>query len=631
MPPRSWFIHLGINLVILSFYVIGALFDVVYILPPTARVVKVHDGDEQMNISGIRMTSTRIVLDYHKCQSDNENVRNSALYAPEGISYYEMTEDGTRDASKAQFVHMSTEEEGAELIGDIGLLWGRSMVARYLFIGAFALQFLSIVLCVVYRVSPVSLLSRCRRGGNEWDHFIGQVQNALCFVAVILLWGSIVMISTLIPVLLPHVFREARERCDVQFDESTWHHYEVRETGEFVSENSFPFGLTTIVSMVCIFCSLTYCIYLFVASTRQYHVDALGNSRGIVVPRSETRMLPWFGRIWPWRVSVPILLVSIYLSFIVANLTRVRGYALNMFFWKYGTSDYEKTGLSKTGSLIDSIQEAVTLLSISVTVAAVTTYQWTAWVPVLSLVSRYPISLLAKACQDFGTLLLLRSLISWVTVAPTTVSMLEKPDCFHRPDITEESVQWIFAIDPNQSCNDTMFSVYVVIVLVPIIILIYFIRFSGLVNKFGLVTGLSILISASVAMFGFIIITRIQYTADIHIGACICVMYMFTQQKAYNILFDRDRANVKSAYHMLENRVIPSMVDCAVTVAHYNQITKTMKGLQLNEFEIAELHSLYHTLGEALNRAHSTVTDHAPTQAPQGDQSEIPILKHSDN
>ena len=331
MPPRSWFIHLGINLGILSFYVIGALFDVVYILPPMTRVVKVLDGDEQMNISGIRMSSTRIVLDYHKCESDKENVRNSALYSPEGISYSEMTEDGSRDASKAQFTHMNTEEDGAELIGDIGLLWGRSVVARYLFVAAFVLQLVSIILCVVYRASPVSLLSRCPRGGNEWDHFIGQVQNALCFVAVIFLWGSIVMISTLIPVLLPHLFREARERCDIQFDESTWHHYEVRETGEFVSENSFPFGLTTIISMVCISCSLLYCIYLFVASTKKYHADSLTQNRAIVVPRSETRMLPWFGRIWSWRVSVPLLLVSIYLSFIVANLTRVRGYPLNMF------------------------------------------------------------------------------------------------------------------------------------------------------------------------------------------------------------------------------------------------------------------------------------------------------------
>lgn len=313
-----------------------------------------------------------------------------------------------------------------------------------------------------------------------------------------------------------------------------------------------------------------------------------------------------------------LLLLSIYISFIVANLTRVRGYSLNMFFWKYGTSDYEKTGLSKTGSLIDSIQETVTLLSVSVTIAAVTTYQWTAWIPVLAMVSRYPISLLGKACQDIATLLILRSVISWVTVAPTTVSMLEKPDCFHRPDLSEVSARWMFAIDPGQSCNDTMFSVYVVIVLVPITILVYFIRFSGMVNKFGFVTGLSILVSACVAMFVFIVITRIQYSADIHIGTCICVMYMFTQQKAYNILFDRDRANVTSAYSMLHNRVMPTMVDCVGIVAHYNQVTKEMKGLQLNEIEIAELHSLYHTLGEALTRAHACVTEHLNNDAVLG-------------
>ena len=604
MLPRSWLIHLGINMIILSFYVIGALFDVVYILPSNSRVVKVKEGDSELNISGIRMSSTRIVLNYNKCESDPPDVLNSAIYAPEGILYSEMMEDGSREASKAQFVHMSTEEEGAQLIGDIGLLWGRSVIARYLFLTAFAFQTMALILCVAYRVNPVSLLSRCPRGGDEWSHFIGQVQNALCFSAVILLWGSIVVISTLIPVLLPHIFREARERCNIHFDETTWHHYEVRETGQFVSENSFPFGLTTILMMTCIFCSLAYCIYLFIVSvwTSRSAITT------VIVPRSETRMLPWFGRIWPWRVSVFLLLLSVYVSFIVTNLTRIRGYPLNMFFWNYGTIDYEKTGLSKTGSLIDSIQEIVTLLSVSVSIAAVTTYQWTAWIPVLSIVSRYPISLLGKACQDISILLLLRCVISWVTVAPTTVSMLEKPDCFHRPDVSEESIGWLFGIDPAQSCNDTMFSVYVIIILVPITILVYFIRFSGLVNKFGFITGLTILVAASLSMCVIIVITRVQYSADIHIGACICVMYMLTQQKAYNILFERDRANASNAYTLLENRVLPYLVDCVAIITNYHLVTKGMKGMHLNEVEIAEFHSLYDTLGEVLSRAHASNT-----------------------
>jgi hypothetical protein len=280
-----------------------------------------------------------------------------------------------------------------------------------------------------------------------------------------------------------------------------------------------------------------------------------------------------------------------------------------MFFWKYSVGgDYEKTGLSQTGSLIDSIQEIVTLLSVSVTVVAITTYQWTAWIPVLTAVCSYPLSLFGKACQDAALLLLIRSLISWVTVAPTTVSMLEKPDCFHRPDISEENFDWVFAINPAHSCNDTMFSVYVIIVLVPIIILIYFIRFSGFVNKFGFITGLSILISALVGMFAFTIFVRVQYSADIHIGVCITVLYMFTQQKAYNILFDRDRANIASAYTMLQNRVLPSMVDSVGILAHYKHVTKDVKGLRLSDVEVAELNSLYDSLGEALTRAHTSTS-----------------------
>jgi hypothetical protein len=627
MLPRSWVIHLGINLIILSFYIIGALFDIVYTLPASNRVVKVQEGDSELNISGIRMSSTRVVLNYNKCDSDGPDIPNSALYAPQGMLYSEMMEDGSREASKSQFAHLSTEEEGAQLIGDVGLLWGRSVIARYLFIIAFAFQTIALVLCVAYRVNPVSLLSRCDRGGDEWSHFIGQVQNALCFMAVILLWGSIVVISTLIPVLLPHVFREARERCNIQFDETTWHHYEVREMGQFVSENSFPFGITTILMMACIFVSLSYCIYLFVASVK----TSRSFNQTVIVPRSETRMLPWFGRIWPWRVSIFLLLLSVYVSFIVANATRVRGYPLNMFFWNYGTIDYEKTGLSKTGSLIDSIQEIVTLLSVSAAVAAVTTYQWTAWIPVLSFVCRYPISLLGKACQDICVLLFLRSLISWVTVAPTTVSMLEKPDCFHRPDVSEKSVGWLFAIDPAQSCNDTMFSVYVIIILVPITILVYFIRFSGLVNKFGSITGLSILVAAAISMGIIIVITRVQYSADIHIGACICVMYMLTQQKAYNVLFDRDRANITNAYSVLENRILPPMKDCAGIITNYNLVTKQMKGLHLDEVHIAELQSLYGTLGEVLSRAHATNTSRPNTEIANNDTLLGSTLEKHDN
>jgi len=275
-----------------------------------------------------------------------------------------------------------------------------------------------------------------------------------------------------------------------------------------------------------------------------------------------------------------------------------------MFYWNYfGTRVYEKTGLSKTGSLIDFLQEIVSLISVSPYINAVSIYLWLMWIPALAWVCNYPVNFLGKVSQDFSIVLFMKCLISWVTVSPTAVSMLEKPECFNHPHFEDDDSSWLFRFRNDFSCNDSMFSIHVAIGFVPVVILIYFIRFSGYVNLVGRILSLSMLIVGISLSLVSVVLTRYQYTADVHIGICICLIYMLTQQQAYSLLFERDRADVESAFTLLEQKVIPSLTDCLARLNTYKAATRQAKALQISPEEVHEISMLFKSVGDSLHAA----------------------------
>jgi hypothetical protein len=223
--------------------------------------------------------------------------------------------------------------------------------------------------------------------------------------------------------------------------------------------------------------------------------------------------------------------------------------------------------------------------------------------------------MLSKFAQDLALLLLIRAAIAWVTVVPTALSMMEKPECFMSPDNIAKQSRWLFILDTRQSCNDTMFGICVVLVGIPVFVIGFFLRYAGVVTGvYGrIVTGYL----GSCATFACIItvISRHQYSSDIVIGACIVIIYMLTQAAAYQALFERYDKSEQSK-KSLQDEIVHLLEDCANRFTMFNSAVNSLKGLALATNDLDEISLVYRSVGEALNRARA---GRVMTSEPTGD------------
>jgi hypothetical protein len=552
--------------------------------------------DRDLRISGLSLSSMKVTLDYNGCDGDPAYVSESSLYSPGGVELWKLLEGKSRDRSISQFSHINIHEAGTEIIGDIGLVNRRSTVGRYLAIAALVLLLLVSMTMIATKLDPKSVWSRVPKGGDARGHLVAKLEGLVLMSSAVFLWTSIVLYSSVTPTLLAHLFREARNRCGVEFDDVYNGLYEMRTLAFYVRDTGMLNGVTVALYGLVVGLIISYSIFLFFVS----------NGKGINMHdlnSSELRTLSWYCRIWSWRVSLAWLVLSVFVSFWVANLTRTRGYELNLFYWKNGSKVSQKTGLSRTGTLLDVVQGTANLFTIPALVLVSTCCIWLVLIPMVAFACKRSLIFLGKACQDMGTLLITRALVSWLTVAPTTLSMIEKPECFDQPLEDNSQWSWIYIIDPKQSCNDTMFSVFAIVVFVPAIIMLYYTSFARVVKSdFGsLVHGLLVLGALLSSLL--VVVGRYQYSADMHIGACVVAIYMLTQASAYHILFSQEEDSHLKPSELLTDRILPALEECIHRLESYNLACRDLDGLKSSPEEAEEIAHLFRTVGVAINNA----------------------------
>jgi hypothetical protein len=592
---RSVIVHSVFFSIVIGISCTGILLDKIFEVPKTNIDLICRDGPCEMRISGVRLSSSKLTLDYNKCVGDNAKVAISALYSDQGVSYRQLSEGQSRDSSIVEFAHLNIHEEGTEIIGDIGLTEQRAQTARKLSVFGVILQGISFFLFIITRSEPVSVISKAPDGGGYLFR-LRQLQNWLTLTSAGILWLSIVVYSTVIPTILAHAFHEARDRCAIEFRYSEAEHYEMRTLGGFVRDHGNPTGASIILLSSAVSLLLLHAIYLFI----------LANGRKptrLQLTPSQGRSLPWYCKVWPWKLTLGIAVFSVFVSFWVMNLTKTRGYLINNFYWTYGSKVAQKTGLSRTGTLLDFAQKVLNLIAVPENVMAATTYMWLVIIPVVAVASFAPASALLKGLQDFSILLIIRATIAWVTIAPTTLSMLEKPECFEQPDPSRTLWAWLVVFDVRQSCNDSMFSITVAVVGMQALALIFYGMFSRVIDGWYalLVYGL-----ISFGAFGACIIavvSRHQYSSDIVIGICIVIVYMLTQIPAYKLLFGGDAINILHPSKLLTESVIPTLEDCANRVKSYSQASKELRGLKSSTNEFQEMALMYRSVGRAIQKA----------------------------
>ena len=589
------FIHVGFSLILLGLTITGIVLDDLATVRKVDLQVTDKDGLADMNISGLKLTSRTIHMEYNRCALDGKDIEKSPLYTKTVIRFEELAENGTRDPSIGVFAHINIDEEGTEIIGDIDNLPSRSTTGRVLAFLSLAFQCIVLILYGVTRRAGVSLVSRHVEGVSSKLQYISQVQNALAILGGAFLWWAILVYSTMTPILLPHLFREARDRCEVVFNSMDHSHYEMRTLAVYVRENSLLNGATGALFGTVVLLSVLYTVGLFLYNNiRSINTQSVSSYR--------FRTLSWYNKILSWPVAFMGLFFGVWCCFWAANVTRERGYDRNMFYWLNGAKVSQKTGLSKTGTLLDSVQAAFNLFTLSPPMIQMSTLIWLIFIPVIVMSCTKRIVLLSKIAQDFAILLVCKAFISWTTVAPTTISMMEKPVCFDKPE-SDENWSWIHTFDTSQSCNDTMFSIHAIYVFVPAMLMIYFVVFGGVLK--GLtrwaVTILIVLCALSACLL--VVAARYQYTADMHIGICVVICYMLTQMGAYRILFDEDHNKRSSAVTILEEKILPVVADCALRLDWYLQGSKGLNGLKVSSEEVDDISSLYRTTQRAIQQA----------------------------
>ena len=553
--------------------------------------------DRFLRISSLSLSSERISLDYNRCEGDPKRIASSKLYSRDGVELSMLQEGNSRDRSIVQFAYINLHEVGTEVIGDISLAHIRSTVAKYMAVCGIALQGLALVLMVLTRLTPKSLWSRCPESTDSRMYMLAKGGSLVLILSAVTLWWSIVLYSSVTATILSHLFREARNRCGIEFDDIFNGLYEIRTMSFYVREFALLNGVSIIVYALVVGMLIVHAIYLFLCAN--------GKTLSVQdILYSEQRAFSWYCRIWDWKVSFACLILSVFASIWVANLTKTRGFTLNMFYWKDGAKVSQRTGLSRTGTLLDVVQESFDHFAIPAPILLSTCCVWLLLIPMLAFSTNRTLILAGKAAQDIGTLLFVRVVVAWVTVAPTALSMIEKPECFDQPLDDGSDWSWIYNLGTKQSCNDTMFSVYSIFVFVPAVILLFYTGFSsGILSRKSSALAIALVFIAALLSNALVVVGRHQYSADVHIGACIVVIYMLTQTSPYRLMFAKDNDIRLKPNELLLDRIVPTLEQCIFRLEEYQTACLGLDGLKCMPEEVDEIAHLFRTVGNAIQNA----------------------------
>jgi hypothetical protein len=596
MERIHFIINCAFSVLILGLSTTGLFVDHIFTNPKTDIELVCPDGPCQLKISGIKVSSSKIVLDYNKSPDDPRRAGFSKLYSIQGVSFADLADGASRDSSIVEFAHLNIHEEGTEIIGEIGVTEERASIARSMSYVAIGLQGFGLILLLIIRREPKSIISNPDENEDLKSHLLRQSINWFGIIGAGFLWLSVVFYSTIIPTLLAHLFRESRDRSGIEFSQEHGEQFEMKTMGTYVRDHSSPNGSTIILFSLGTAASLIHFVYLFYRSNRKPLTL-------LQLTPSQSKSLPWYCRVWPWKPTLIVALFSTLLTFLVMNLTKSRGLLINNFYWTYGAKVAQKTGLSRTGTLLDFAQKILSLIAVPRAIMSASTYMWLFVIPVLAFACNRPASLVVKGLQDFAIIFILRSVTAWVTIAPATLSMLEKPECFIKPNEQTSKWSWLLVFDLRQSCNDSMFSETFAVVGMNAIILMYYVMYGGVTNQ-----AVAWLVSSFIALSGLAVciiavVSRHQYSSDVVIGASIVTCYMLTQLMAYKMIFEGDSADKRQPAKLLAEKVLPVLEECSTRVRAYLTACEKLKGLKLPANQFAEMALLYRSVGQGITEA----------------------------
>ena len=520
--------------------------------------VTLHLEGHEVIIPSVAIRSMSVRLGTEGCEAYKVDPSNSALHRGKGITFSELANGAPDDAGAQFFLNDSNRLIANTHMGEFSSYAKRGMAARVLAIIAIALQFLALVWMVVFKVPPSPVFfNRPLFSQTKEQHTRGAIAMMLLMGSGVLLFASNVVISTFVIPLMARVVNFALEWCaNSPFDAIQPRQQSKLEylqfMGSYIQDHAETTGVTFISYAVGM--SLIFLIAMLTTYIGILHVRAVSRVQS-QLPNSQLQLLPWYARIWDWKWSLILLVCAVIANCGTAYSARVRGYPLNLYFYNHTFGESaESRSWSLRDFILDSTHQYVFDKSLVKMLIAF-------WVPVLVVVGSGTVDFvryMSKVIQVLGLLIFGSAFIGILTVPPTPAFVLQKPQCFDPPHRPPTFVQF-FSV--SESCNDQLYSLYSVLIMVPVMMMMLFVRYGPVRRK--KIAAVALILMAIGC--GYILVaTRQQYTVDVYVGTVITVMCVLTQSSAFKLLFRfgvvhpgmRDKAPIS-----LSDKIVPGLDD----------------------------------------------------------------------
>jgi hypothetical protein len=408
----------------------------------------------------------------------------------------------------------------------------RGMASRILAFVGVSLQGVALVWSVVFRVGPSPFFhNRPLFGQSVREHYLGAVYLLMLIVSGFVLFASNTVMSTFVIPLLARIANFALSWCaDSPFDTVPRQQTALKYMlflGDYIQGGAEATGVTFITFALSI--SLVFAQALFVTYLGISAIHSVSRIR-YHLPSTQQALLPWYAKIPSLGVSLTLLILGVVAKCGAAYSARVRGYELNMFFYKNSIID-DGTSHVNSWSLPDLVLDDTERYVMDKSLVKMLLVLWIPSVSVIGFATIDLMKYLSKVIQITGILFLIGAAVSIVTVPPTPAFVLQKPQCYKEPARPPSFAQFFYL---SESCNDQIFSMYSVLILVPAMMFYFYIRYGAINRKW---TAYVVLFLATLASLYIIISTRQQYTVDVYIGALITILVSLSQTAPIKLLF----------------------------------------------------------------------------------------------
>lgn len=456
---------------------------------------------------------------------------NSILHSKSGMPFSILKDGGGQDEAAVFFLDDSRRVVPNTHLGDFKGFYVSGTASRVFSIVGVALQGMALLWTVILKAVPSPFfLNRAMFGQSHREHLIGAAYHLILMASALSLFVSNTLMSTIMAPLLARVANFALDRCeDSPFDAVPRNVHDIeymKFLGTYIQGNSNASGVTYVtfaVSMALIYAQVALVSYLGI---RQAKAQSRVHNH---IPRSQELLLPWYCKIPEFRWSVGLLIIATLAIATTAFSARLRGFDLNMFF--YRNFFEQKDLMGESWSLGDMILDRIKIYVVD---KSVVTFMLALWIPVTMIVGFGAVDYIkytSKVIQTLAVLMILSAIIGISTIPPTPAFILQKPQCFSKPRKPPTFGQFF---EISESCNDQIYSLYSVLLGVPLMMIYFYVRYGSVRRKKLAYIALALL---GIASQFLVVATRLQYTVDVYIGFAVTVMYCLSQSPAFKLLF----------------------------------------------------------------------------------------------